>query len=119
MVNNNNILGTSLKYGLVINDAKQYQVDSLIVADTLPALNYWFTNSFRDYKTNEVFVKRTYIKEYKANRSSGIIGRKRKNFCLRRLGTTFGEAYHIYWKRYSFCNWRGIWLLKKCLQQGK
>lgn len=67
VVNNNNILGASLKYGLVINDAKQYQVDSLIVADTLPALNYWFTNSFRDYKTNEVFVKRTYIKEYKNN----------------------------------------------------
>lgn len=67
ITNTTEVLGTSLKYDLVIENAKQYQVDSLIKADTLPTLTTWFTNSFRDYKTNEIFVKRTHIKEYQNN----------------------------------------------------
>lgn len=67
VTNTAGVYGLSLKYDLVINNAKQYQVDSLIKADTLPALATWFTNSFRDYKTNEIFVKRTHIKEYQNN----------------------------------------------------
>lgn len=67
VTNTAGVYGLSLKYDLVIDNARQYQVDSLIKADTLPALTTWFTNSFRDYKTNEMFVKRTHIKEYKNN----------------------------------------------------
>ena len=52
VTNTAGVYGLSLKYDLVIANAKQYQVDSLIKADTLPALGRWFTNSFRDYFTN-------------------------------------------------------------------
>jgi hypothetical protein len=77
------VYGLSLKYNLVIDNAKQYQVDSLIKADTLPALTSWFTNSFRDYNTNEMFVKRTHIKEYQNNTE------------ITYVITGNGEPYHI------------------------
>lgn len=55
--------GTSMKYALVINDAKIQQVDSLILADTLPSLDKWIGGTFVDYETNKKIVKRVYIKQ--------------------------------------------------------
>ena len=42
--------------------ATSYQVDSICAADTLPSLDKWNGTSFNDYETNEVVIKRLYIK---------------------------------------------------------
>jgi hypothetical protein len=57
------IYGLSLKYNLVIDNAKQYQVDSLITADNLPNINKWIGGSFIDYETGNKITKRMYIKK--------------------------------------------------------
>jgi hypothetical protein len=82
-VSNNEVLGISMKYSLLIKEANQFQVDSLIKADTLPSLNYWFTNSFRDYQTNELIVKRTFIKEYNnRNEITYVISGDKEPYCI-------------------------------------
>lgn len=53
-----------MKYALVIEKARTYQVDSLIMADTLPELNRWLGTTFVDDVTNKRTTKRTYIKKY-------------------------------------------------------
>ena len=62
--NKDEILGASIKYELCIENASTYQIDSLIIADTLPSLNFWYASVFVDYQTNEKVVKRMYIKAY-------------------------------------------------------
>lgn len=68
---NQEVLGTSMKYALVIENATTYQVDSLINADTLPPLEKWIPSMFVDYTTNERITKRMYIKQY--SRKSNIV----------------------------------------------
>lgn len=58
-------LGTSMRISCNIENGKQYQIDSLIVADTLPPVNKWLRSVYIDYDTNEHIVKRMYIREYK------------------------------------------------------
>lgn len=47
-----------------INGNSQFQVDSIIKADTLPSFNKWLHSSFVDYNTNERILKRMCIKRY-------------------------------------------------------
>lgn len=47
-----------------LNNCNQYQIDSLIVADTLPRLNRWLLTTYVDYETNEKVYKRMCIKKY-------------------------------------------------------
>ena len=60
----NEILGSSMKIELHIEKASTAQVDSLIIADTLPSLNKWISSIFIDDNTKEVIVKRMYIKQH-------------------------------------------------------
>lgn len=62
--NNTEILGTSMKYELNINNGKTYQIDSLIKADTLPVLSNWIASTFVDYNTNKTITKRVYVRQY-------------------------------------------------------
>lgn len=57
-------IGSSMKVEFHIDDAKAFQVDSLIIADTLPSLDKWISSTFIDYDTNKPVVKRMYIKQY-------------------------------------------------------
>lgn len=63
-VGSSDVLGSSMKVELHIDDAKAFQVDSLINADTLPSLDKWISSTFIDYNTNKSVVKRMYIKQY-------------------------------------------------------
>lgn len=62
-VSKNEVLGSTMRVEL-INGGGQFQIDSLIKADTLPNINKWLCNSFIDYETNKRTVKRMYIKNY-------------------------------------------------------
>ena len=64
VVTSDNVLGVSMKYELVIENAKNYQIDSLIMADTLPQLAKWPGSIFVDYNTNERVTKRVFVKQY-------------------------------------------------------
>lgn len=57
-------LGTSMKISCNIENAKQYQVDSLMVADTLPPVNKWLRSVYLDYETGDKYIKRLYIRTY-------------------------------------------------------
>ena len=57
-------LGTSMKISCNIENAKQYQVDSLMVADTLPPVNKWLRSVYVDYETGDRYIKRLYIRTY-------------------------------------------------------
>ena len=63
--NETEILGASMRIVLSIDDAKQYQLDSLIEADNLPSINKWPYTSFIDYETNKSIVKKTLVKTNK------------------------------------------------------
>ena len=52
VINNDNVLGASMKYELIIENARTHQVDSLIMADTLPHLDRWPGSVFVDYNTS-------------------------------------------------------------------
>ena len=56
--------GTSMKLTCNIQDGKTYQIDSLIVVDTLPQLNKWLRSVYIDYETGERILKRMYIRQY-------------------------------------------------------
>lgn len=56
-------LGSLMRYALVIDNAKEYQVDSLITADTLPELDRWLGTTFIDHTTQEAVTKRMYIRK--------------------------------------------------------
>jgi hypothetical protein len=62
-LNNNSVLTASMKYALIINNATTYQVDSLIVADTLPALEKWIYGTFVDDVTGNKIMKRMCFKK--------------------------------------------------------
>ena len=57
-------LGTSMKISCNIENVKQYQVDSLMVADTLPPVNKWLRSVYLDYETGDRYIKRLYIRTY-------------------------------------------------------
>ena len=46
-------LGASMKISCNIENARQYQVDSLMVADTLPPVNKWLRSVYLDYETGD------------------------------------------------------------------
>lgn len=60
----NHQLGLSMKISCDIENGKQYQVDSLMVSDTLPSINKWLRNTYVDYETGERYIKRMYIRTY-------------------------------------------------------
>lgn len=62
MVDDTEVLSASMRHVLVIDDAKRYQVDSLITADTLPSLDKWLIGTFVDKTTNKIYIKRVYIR---------------------------------------------------------
>jgi hypothetical protein len=53
--------GTSMMNSYVMN-ASKWQVDSICTADTLPSLDKWIINQFKDYETGEYITKYMYIK---------------------------------------------------------
>lgn len=57
-------LGTSMKLTCNIQNGKTYQIDSLMVADTLPQLDKWLRSVYIDYETGEKILKRMYIRQY-------------------------------------------------------
>lgn len=57
-------LGTSMKLTCNIQNGKIYQIDSLMVADTLPQLDKWLRSVYIDYETGEKILKRMYIRQY-------------------------------------------------------
>ena len=57
-------LGTSMKLTCNIQNGKTYQIDSLMVADTLPQLDKWLRSDYIDYETGEKILKRMYIRQY-------------------------------------------------------
>lgn len=57
-------LGASMKISCNIENAKQYQIDSIMVADTLPNLKKWLRSVYIDYETGERILKRMYIRQY-------------------------------------------------------
>ena len=57
-------LGASMKISCNIENARQYQVDSLMVADTLPPVNKWLRSVYLDYETGDRYIKRLYIRTY-------------------------------------------------------
>lgn len=57
-------LGTSMKLTCNIQNGKTYQIDSLMVADTLPQLDKWLRSLYIDYETGEKILKRMYIRQY-------------------------------------------------------
>jgi hypothetical protein len=57
-------LGTSMKITCNIENGTKYQIDSIIVADTLPQLDRWLRSVYLDYETGERYIKRMYIRSY-------------------------------------------------------
>ena len=55
------VFGTSMMVTYTM-DVTEIQVDSICKADMLPNYDKWIKSSFTDYETNQVFVKRLYIK---------------------------------------------------------
>jgi hypothetical protein len=67
-------LGTSMKIAFMIDECKDYQIDSLIKADTLPNIKKWMHMNYMDYETNKKVLKRMYIRTYEnGNESTYII----------------------------------------------
>ena len=107
-VGSSDVLGSSMKVELHIDDAKAFQVDSLITADTLPSLDKWISSTFIDYNTNKPVVKRMYIKQYSLKHEILylVIGESEPFEIIKRvekkmvpaliLGTYKSEAYIIY-----------------------
>lgn len=61
------IYGDTMKYAFYMKNASLYQLDSIIIADTLPSLDLWFSTSFIDFETNAQILKRMCIKSYETN----------------------------------------------------
>lgn len=57
-------LTTSMKITCNIENGKTYQIDSIIVADTLPRLENWLFSVYVDYSTNKKITKRMYMRNY-------------------------------------------------------
>ena len=57
-------LGTSMKITCNITEGKEYQIDSLVVADTLPSVNKWLRTVYLDYETGNRYIKRMYVRNY-------------------------------------------------------
>jgi hypothetical protein len=57
-------LGASMKIEYVMDNAKTYQIDSIVVADTLPNIDKWLVMTYMDYETNKRILKRMYIRKY-------------------------------------------------------
>lgn len=55
------VFGTSIMVTYTMM-ATEMQVDSICNADVLPSFDNWIKTSFTDYETNQVYVKRLYIK---------------------------------------------------------
>lgn len=56
--------GTSMRTAYTIENGSSYQIDSIIMADTLPAIEKWMHMSYVDYETNKKIIKRMYIRTY-------------------------------------------------------
>lgn len=82
------VLGSGIKYDLLIENAKLYQLDSLIKADTLPMLNVWYEGTFIDYNTNNSITKRVFIKKYGKTKITYVVtGNKEPFFIEKRIKT--------------------------------
>lgn len=68
------VFGTSMKISYIIEDGTEYQIDSIIMADTLPNIKRWMHMNYTDYETNKKILKRMYVRTYKnGNESTYII----------------------------------------------
>jgi hypothetical protein len=66
-------LGTSMKMAYVIDNGREYQIDSIIMADTLPNIKKWMHMNYTDYETNKRVLKRMYVRVYDNNTESVYI----------------------------------------------
>lgn len=68
------VFGTSMKIAYTIENGTTYQIDSIIMADTLPNVKRWMHMNYTDYETNKKVLKRMYVRTYKnGNESTYII----------------------------------------------
>ena len=65
--------GTSMKIAYVIDNAKTYQIDSIVLADTLPSVDRWMHMTYMDYETNKRILKKMYIRTYENGSESTYI----------------------------------------------
>lgn len=56
--------GTSMKITCNIEEGTLEQVDSIIIADTLPPINKWLRSVYIDYETSERIMKYLHIRTY-------------------------------------------------------
>lgn len=63
--NETEVLGASMKIVLFLDNANQFQLDSLINADNLPSVDKWPNTSFVDYETNKRITKKTLVRNTK------------------------------------------------------
>ena len=77
-VKNDYPFGTSMRLTCNIQNGFQYQIDSIIIADTLPPIDRWLKTEYLDYETNDRLLKRMYIRQYKNGTESvyTILGSK-------------------------------------------
>ena len=57
--------GTSMVVTCNIQNGKDYQIDSIVKADTLPNIEGWLRSVYIDFDTEERIIKRLYIKTHK------------------------------------------------------
>ena len=56
--------GTSMRITCNIENGTFEQIDSIIIADTLPSLNKWLRSVYIDYETSNRIMKHMYIRTY-------------------------------------------------------
>ena len=64
-------------------DITQYQMDSIVVADTLPPLNRWVSYNIQTYRRGETVHRKMYIRNYPSGNMS------------RYVVTGYAEPYNI------------------------
>lgn len=57
------VLGSSMRVEWKIDNATLAQVDSLVMAESLPSFSRWLGGTFSDFETGEKTTKRMYIKK--------------------------------------------------------
>ena len=64
-------------------DITQYQMDSIVVADTLPPLNRWVSYNIQTYRSGETVHRKMFIRNYPSGNMS------------RYVVTGYAEPYNI------------------------
>ena len=54
-------------------DVTQFQMDSIVVADTLPPLNRWVTYNIQTYRRGDIVHRKMYIRNYPSGNMSRYV----------------------------------------------